>query len=95
MTAYMIVQMTISDPAQYRRYGEAVVPLIAKHGAKQIVRRGKVEVLEGRHDGSTMAIFEFPSVEAVHAFWNSSEYVPVKELRRGAAVLDIWAIDGT
>jgi uncharacterized protein (DUF1330 family) len=92
--AYMIVQMTITDAAQYRKYGEAVVPLITKHGGKQIVRRAKIELLEGHHDESTMAVFEFPSLEAIHAFWNSPEYVPVKELRRGAAALNVWAVEG-
>jgi uncharacterized protein (DUF1330 family) len=90
----MIVQMTITDPVQYRKYGEAVVPLIAKHDGRQIVRRGKAEVLEGQHDGSIMAVFEFPTLEAIHAFWNSPEYTPVKELRQGAAVLDVWAVEG-
>ena len=93
MTAYM-VQMTITDAVQYRKYGEAVVPLITKYGGTQIVRRGKIEMLEGRHDGSTMAVFQFPSVDAIHAFWNSPEYGPVKELRRAAAVLNVWAVEG-
>jgi uncharacterized protein (DUF1330 family) len=41
-----------------------------------------------------MVLFEFPSLEAIHAFWDSPEYVPVKKLREGAAVLDAWAVDG-
>lgn len=28
MAAYLMVQMTVSDPAQYQVYGKAVVPLI-------------------------------------------------------------------
>lgn len=71
--------MTITDAVQYPKYGDALVPLITKHGGKQIVRRGKVEALEGRHDGSTTAIFEFPSMDVVHAFWNSPEYELVKD----------------
>ena len=57
--------------------------------------RVKVETLEGRpHDGRRMVMFEFPSMDAVHAFWNSPDYVPIKKLREGAAVLDIWAVEG-
>jgi uncharacterized protein (DUF1330 family) len=41
-----------------------------------------------------MVMFEFPSIDAVHAFWNSPDYVPIKKLREGAAVLDIWAVEG-
>ena len=94
MPAYFIVQSTISDEAQYQKYREAVVPLMMKHGAKFIVSGAKVEALEGQHDGRRMVIFEFPSMAAIHAFWNSPEYVPVKKIRQGAATLDVWAVEG-
>jgi len=99
MAAYLMVQMTVSDPAQYQIYGKAVVPLIEKHGGKFhggkfIVRGGAVEALEGRHDGRRMVVFEFPSMEALKGFWDSPDYVPVKKLREGAAVLDVWAVQG-
>jgi uncharacterized protein (DUF1330 family) len=86
------------DPDQQDRteakYREAVVPLIMKFGGKFIVRDGKVEALEGQPDGRPMVVFEFPSMEAIHAFWNSPEYAPVKKLRQGAATLNIWAVPG-
>ena len=94
MAAFLMVQMTVSDPEQYQAYGKAVVPLIAKHGGKFIVRGGKVECLEGQHDGRRLVVFEFPSMEALKAFWDSPEYVPVKKLRERAAVLDVWAVEG-
>jgi uncharacterized protein (DUF1330 family) len=28
----------------------------------------------------------------LHAFWESPEYAPIKELRRGVADLNIWAV---
>lgn len=94
MAAYLIVHSTISDEAQYQKYRDAVVPLIARFGGKFIVRGAAVEALEGRHDGRRMVIFEFPSIDAIHAFWNSPEYVPVKKIREGAAALDVWAVAG-
>jgi uncharacterized protein (DUF1330 family) len=95
MPAYMIVQQSISNEPQYQKYREAVVPLIMKHGGKLIVGGGaKVEVLEGHHDARPLVIFEFPSLEAIHAFWNSPEYKPVKTIREGAAVVDVWAVSG-
>jgi uncharacterized protein (DUF1330 family) len=33
-------------------------------------------------------------MEAIHAFWTSAEYQPVKQLRAGAGDLDIWVIGG-
>ncbi len=93
MPAYMIVQTTIVNEGQFGKYREAVMPLIASFGGKN-VRAGTAELLEGQQDGRGIALFEFPSMEAVYAFWNSPEYIPVKEIRRGAATLDIWAVPG-
>ncbi|WP_426434490.1 DUF1330 domain-containing protein [Bradyrhizobium genosp. P] len=30
-------------------------------------------------------MFEFPTMEAIHAFWDSPDCVPIKKLREGAA----------
>ncbi len=94
MAAYFIVQSTVSNEAQYQRYRDAVVPLIERFGGKFVVRGGKVELLEGHHDGRRMVVFEFPSMDAIHEFWNSPAYGPVKAIRQGAATLDIWAVPG-
>ena len=94
MAAYMMVQSTIDNEKQYQKYREAVVPLIMKFGGKFLIKGGEVEVLEGQPDGRSMVVFEFPSMEAIDAFWNSPEYVPVKALRQGVATLNVWAVPG-
>ena len=94
MPAYMIVHATIHNETQYQKYREAVVPLITKHGGRFIVRGGKAEVLEGSPETRRWVVFEFPSMDAIRAFWNSPEYAPVKKIREGAATLDIIAVEG-
>ena len=93
MTAYMLGQARIGDEEQYGKYRQAVMPLIEKFGGK-IVGGGSVELLEGRQDERRTVLFEFPSMEAVRAFWNSPEYGLAKELRRGAADVEMWAVPG-
>jgi uncharacterized protein (DUF1330 family) len=58
------------------------------------VARGDINVLEGAANDRSMVIFEFPSMDALKAFWNSPEYVPVKKLRERAGKLDVWAVPG-
>lgn len=94
MAAYMLVRSSISDAAAMTRYREAVMPLIARFGGRHIVRGAVIELLEGRPEDRRLSIFEFPTIEAIRAFWNSPDYGPVKELRRGAAEFDIWAVEG-
>lgn len=61
MTAYFIVQVSITEEAQYQKYREAVVPFIAKFGGKLAARGAKVHVFEGEHDTRPVVMFEFPS----------------------------------
>ena len=94
MPAYFVVQGTISDEAQFQKYREAVVPFIARFGGKLIARYAKVEVLEGEHDKRPVVMFEFPDMDAIHAFWEAPDYAPIKKLRDGIATLNIWAFPG-
>ena len=95
MPAYFIVQNTIKDEAQYQKYVQAVVPFIASFGGKPVAIHAKVEVLEGEHDDRPAVMFEFPNMEAIHVFWNSPDYVPIKKLREGIATLNSWAFAGS
>ena len=94
MVAYVMVQATISNEEQYQIYREAVVPFIMKFGGKFVVKGGEVDVLEGQPDPRSMVVFEFPSMEAIRAWWDSPEYVPIKKLREGAGIVNIWAVPG-
>ena len=91
MPAYLILQSTVSDDAQYQKYAQAAWPLMARCGAKLVARRARVEILEGEHDQRPVSMFEFPDMEAIHAFWNSPDYVSIKKLREGIATLNVWA----
>ena len=96
MPAYLIVQIRFhADPAKFAPYRDAVGPLSERFGGRYLIAgKVKVEALEGSHDGRSLAVFEFPSLERLHAFWNSAEYAEVKKLREGVADLDIWAVAG-
>lgn len=94
MTAYLIMQIAVTNEEQWRKYRQAVVPLIADFSGVHVTKGMGSEILEGCDNGERIAMFEFPSMEAIHAFWASPEYAPVKDLRRGAATLNVWAVPG-
>ena len=52
MTAYVIANLDVTDPAVFSDYGEQVVPLIKKFGGRYLVRGGDVESLEGSPDSN-------------------------------------------
>lgn len=95
MTAYLIVQIRITEQNAWSEYRTAVGTLAERFGGRYIMRgAGNLEVLEGSHDHRGLAVFAFPTMEAIHSFWDSPEYAVLKELRKGAAELDAWAVPG-
>lgn len=94
MPAYLVMQITITDPKRWGDYRDAVMPLIDSFGGRHASKAEGVAMLEGRSDERRIVLFEFPSTEDIQAFWNSPEYRPVKELREGAAVVEAWVVPG-
>jgi uncharacterized protein (DUF1330 family) len=97
--ALFIVQATVSSDTalreQYRRYQALVQPLIESHGGRLRATGAALEVLEGEHDGRRLVVFEFPSMDALHAFWRSPQYAGIRPLRERAARVDVWAVPAT
>jgi uncharacterized protein (DUF1330 family) len=77
--------------AEYRRRNTDAV---AGHHGAFVVRGGEHEVLEGEWDTRRLVVIEFPDMTAARAWWESDEYAPLKELRRGASTTNIILVDG-
>ncbi|MEU6594719.1 DUF1330 domain-containing protein [Streptomyces sp. NPDC046881] len=82
MTAYVVIDLDVDDAAGFQRYVDAVTPLIEKAGARNLLVDDDCLTLEGDWRPPTLVIHEFPSKEAVRAFWDAPEYQPLKALRR-------------
>jgi uncharacterized protein (DUF1330 family) len=84
----------IRDQAQYQVYKDNVDPNIAAAGGKYLVRNGDARMLEGILPASFTVVFEPPSRPAALAWYQSDEYAQIKELRKGAAQVTIYIVDG-
>jgi uncharacterized protein (DUF1330 family) len=92
VAALLIVQATVLHKDRYRKYQAAVQPLIQSCGGRLRATGAELEVLEGSPPGRRLVIFEFPSMDALQAFWRSPQYAAIKPLREGAAQIDAWAV---
>ena len=92
MAALLIIQASVLKKDGYKAYQAAVQPLIESCGGRLRATGVELEVLEGKHDGRRLVVFEFPSMDAIRGFWNSREYGEVKKIREGAASIDAWAV---
>ena len=94
MPAYLVVQITVRDPATYDRYRELVSPTIAAYGGRYLARGGSTETLEGTWRPTRLVIVEFPSVERAREWWGSTEYAPAKALRQRSADTEMVLLEG-
>ena len=95
MPAYALVDIEVTDPEGFARYVEEVSPMLARWGARYLVRGGQVEVLEGEWDHGRIVLIEFPSAAVAEEFYRSEEYAPLLRLRLDStnsmlAMLEAW-----
>lgn len=94
MAGYIIVDVQITDPEAYERYRAAVPATLAAYGGKFLVRGGRAETLEGGWEPHRLVVLEFESVEKARAWWNSKAYAAPKQIRQGASVTKMIAVEG-
>jgi uncharacterized protein (DUF1330 family) len=94
MTAYIILDIEVSDPVGYEEYKKIGPPTVALYDGKYIVRGGKSEALEGGWDSERIVVIEFPSVEKAKAWINSPEYAPGKALRHKYSTSKAIVVEG-
>jgi len=95
MGAFMFIQANITDPEQFMEYAKRAPALIQQHGGRYRCMRGAVEQLEGKPDNRKIVVSEWPSMEAAKKFWDSPAYQQLKEVREGAAEIDVFLCEIT
>jgi uncharacterized protein (DUF1330 family) len=94
MTAYVIVDVDVTDPAGYNEYKKLAQAAVALYGGKYLARGGKNETLEGDWKTNRLVILEFTSVEQAKAWLNSPEYAPARKLRHQYARSKMVVVEG-
>jgi len=95
MPAYVVTNVLVTDPDQYRKYTVAGHAAVIANGGRFLVEGGKPELFEGDWLPKRMAIVEFPSVEAAKRFYASPDYVAARKERAGAAQFNMIVVQGT
>jgi uncharacterized protein (DUF1330 family) len=94
MSAYVIVDVEVTDPVGYEEYKKLAPPAVALYGGKYIARGGKNETLEGDWQPNRLVILEFPSMEQAKAWLNSPEYAPARAMRHKFAKSRMMVVEG-
>ena len=94
MTAYVIVDIDVSDPIRYEEYKKLAAPTVELYGGKYIARGGKTETLEGDWRPNRLVILQFPDIEQAKTWLHSDEYGAAKSIRHQTAISKMVVIEG-
>ena len=94
MPAYIIADSNVTNPAVYDNYRALVPAAVAAYGGRFVVRGGETAVLEGDWAPRRVVVIEFPDLAAAKAFYDSPAYRAARDVRKGAANIDMIAVAG-
>lgn len=94
MNAYVIVEMTVTDPVRIEDYRKLAGASVAQHGGRFIVRGGRCESLDGDWHPQRLVVIEFPGLEQAKRWHASPEYRAACEIRNRAASTRMVAVEG-
>lgn len=91
--AYVIGQISITNPEGYAAYAAQVPQTIAAFGGKYLVRGGNASLLEGQSMGQRNVVLEFPSREIAQAWYASEAYQAIIQHRTDNATGTLVLVD--
>lgn len=94
MKAYIIVDVTVTNPTLYEDYKKLTPASLVPFDGKFIVRGGVAETLEGEWQPGRLVVIEFPSKQKAQEWWDSELYAPAKALRQANANTNMLLVEG-
>ncbi len=94
MSAYVIVEVRVTNPEPYAAYRDLATASVARHGGRFLARGGAVTPLEGDWNPERLVVIEFPSVDAARAWYFSDDYQQALAVRVANSVGKALIIEG-
>jgi uncharacterized protein (DUF1330 family) len=86
MAAFLLyICKEVTDRTELETYWSKIGPTLDGSGAENLAVYTKFEVLEGDQHVDGVVLTKFPSIEAAKAWYDSPEYVEVRQHRQKAA----------
>ena len=93
MTTLLSATVRVKDPEKLKVYVSQVGGTMAPHGGKMVARGKVAKQLSGEVKHQIEALFEFPSVDAIDAWYESDAYQALIPNRDEAATVTIVVLD--
>lgn len=94
MPAYVIAEIEVKDAAAYEAYKRDVGATVEKFAGRFVVRGGAVVPHEGGWNPQRVVVIEFPDMAMLEAWYHSTHYKPLLDLRLAATKSRLIAVEG-
>ena len=94
MSAYVIVEVDVTDPETFEEYRKLVPPTLEAFGGRYVARGGEVESLEGGWQPKRIVVIEFDDVASATAWHGSAAYAPARAMRDASARSRMIVVEG-
>lgn len=94
MTAYLVLDFSVTDLAGFRPYVAAIPAFIEKHGGRYIVRGAEPTVMEGDWAPERLVVLEFPAQENATAFLADPDAQALFAIRHATTISKLVLVDG-
>ena len=96
ITTYMIVNIQINDPDEYKIYEKGFFPYLKKHNGSFITFDDTPQCLEGEtpKQFDRVVLFSFPSEQDADNWWADKGYQKLSKHRRAATEITLQKVKG-
>jgi uncharacterized protein (DUF1330 family) len=94
MSAYVISELEVRDPAGIETYRTIAAKSIAQYGGRYLVRGGAANAEEGGPPPKNIIVVEFPSMEKLREWYASPQYAEALKVRRTALDRRLIFVEG-
>jgi uncharacterized protein (DUF1330 family) len=95
MSAYVIVEMTVTDSLRIEDYRKLAGASVAQYGGRFVVRGGRSVTFDGDWRPQRLVVLEFSDLEQAKRWHASPEYRAACQIRDRAASTRMVAVEGT
>jgi uncharacterized protein (DUF1330 family) len=92
--AYVVNEITVSDPARFQTYADQVPATLPPFGGRYLVRGGKGESMSGPPPADRIVILEFPSRAQAKAWRASPAYQKILPIRDATSTSRVYVVEG-
>jgi uncharacterized protein (DUF1330 family) len=93
VSAYVLVEIEVTDPEAYAEYGKLAFPNVERHGGRFLVRGGATDMLEGDW-APRIVLLEFESLDAIQRWYHSDDYQAILPMRLNSTKSRLIAVEG-